>query len=91
MNYIHQIISFIRKAQEIASLHGLQNILQPGLVKELVVADILGHEVPERNMNPMPTIQKTPLGNSNIFHALLAEHFNWIECSSRQQTSVQNR
>ncbi|MGA3143534.1 MAG: hypothetical protein ABSF10_11020 [Verrucomicrobiota bacterium] len=45
MNYISQIINYVRKAQEIAAQHGFKNLLQPGLVKELVVADILGHEV----------------------------------------------
>ena len=42
---IGQIIDHVRKAQEIATQHGFRNLLQPGLVKELVIADILGHEV----------------------------------------------
>ena len=45
MSYIRQIINYVRKAQEIAAEHGFKNLLQPGLVKELAVADILGHEV----------------------------------------------
>jgi hypothetical protein len=45
MNYIRQIIGYIRKAQEIAAQQGFRNLLQPGLVKELVVAEILGHDV----------------------------------------------
>ncbi len=44
MSYIRQIINYVRKAQEIATEHGFKNLLQPGLVKELAVADILGHE-----------------------------------------------
>ncbi len=52
MNYIHQIINYVRKAQEIASQHGFKNLLQPGLVKELVVADILGHEVHRTKHEP---------------------------------------
>jgi hypothetical protein len=52
VNYIHQIVSCIRKAQEIASLNGLRNILQPGLVKELVIADLLGHEVHKTKHEP---------------------------------------
>ncbi|MGA9452549.1 MAG: hypothetical protein WBW41_14535 [Verrucomicrobiia bacterium] len=52
MNYIRQIIAYIRKAQEIASQHGFKNLLQPGLVKELVVADILGHEVHRTKHEP---------------------------------------
>ena len=45
MTYIKQIIALIREAQAIASKHGFSNLLQPGLVKELVIADKLGHEV----------------------------------------------
>jgi hypothetical protein len=52
VNYIHQIINYVRKAQEIASQHGFKNLLQPGLVKELVVADILGHEVHRTKHEP---------------------------------------
>jgi len=52
MNYVRQIIAYIRKAQEIAALHGFKNLLQPGLVKELVVADILGHEVHRTKHEP---------------------------------------
>ena len=52
MNYIGQIINYIRKAQEIAAQHGFKNLLQPGLVKELVVADILGHEVHRTKHEP---------------------------------------
>lgn len=52
MNYIRQIISYIRKAQEIAAEYGFKNLLQPGLVKELVIADILGHEVHRTKHQP---------------------------------------
>ena len=52
MNYIAQIINYVRKAQEIATQHGFKNLLQPGLVKELVVADILGHEVHRTKHEP---------------------------------------
>ena len=52
MSYIRQIINYVRKAQGIASQHGFKNLLQPGLVKELVVADILGHEVHRTKHEP---------------------------------------
>jgi hypothetical protein len=52
MNYIRQIINYVRQAQEIAAQHGFKNLLQPGLVKELVVADILGHEVHKTKHEP---------------------------------------
>ena len=33
------------KASELARTVGIPNLLQPGLVKEMIVADILGHEL----------------------------------------------
>ena len=45
MSYISEIVALIRQAQLIASKHGFTNLLQPGLVKEMIIADILGHEV----------------------------------------------
>ena len=45
MSYVKDIINHVRQAQEIAAKEGFGNLLQPGLVKELVVADILGHRV----------------------------------------------
>lgn len=41
---IHEIIKLIIHAQELALKIGIPNILQPGLVKEMLIADILGHE-----------------------------------------------
>lgn len=52
MSYITQIVNYVRKAQEIATEHGFANLLQPGLVKELVIADILGHEVHRTKHEP---------------------------------------
>lgn len=45
MTYIHQIIEYLKAAQAIARKHGFTNLLQPGLIKEMVVADILKHDV----------------------------------------------
>ena len=52
MNYIHQIVEYILKAQEIATLYGCKNLLQPGMVKELIIGDILGHEVHRTKHEP---------------------------------------
>ena len=42
---ISQIIALVRKAQELALKIGIPNILQPGLVKEMIVSKILDHEL----------------------------------------------
>lgn len=49
---IQEIITLIHKAQEIATQHGWSNIVQPGLIKEMIVADILGHEVHKTKHQP---------------------------------------
>ena len=38
-----KIIELVRKAAELARTVGIQNLLQPGLLKEMIVADLLGH------------------------------------------------
>jgi hypothetical protein len=40
-----QIIALVLQASELARSIGIANLLQPGLVKEMVIADILGHEL----------------------------------------------
>jgi len=42
---IRQIIKLVIQAQKLAHKIGIPNILQPGLVKEIIVADILEHEL----------------------------------------------
>ena len=42
---ISKIINLVIKAQELALSIGVPNILQPGLVKEMIVSEILGHEL----------------------------------------------
>ncbi|GHT26649.1 hypothetical protein FACS18942_04490 [Planctomycetales bacterium] len=39
------IIDLVLKAAELARTIGISNLLQPGLVKEMIIADILGHEL----------------------------------------------
>lgn len=41
----HQIIDLILKAATLAKSIGIENLLQPGLVKEIIIADILGHQL----------------------------------------------
>lgn len=43
--FVHEIVKLLTKAQKIATKNGHGNLLQPGLVKELIIGDILGHEV----------------------------------------------
>lgn len=39
------VIKLMKQAFDLASALGIPNLLQPGLVKEMIIADILGHEV----------------------------------------------
>ena len=49
---IANIILPFKEAQQIASQHGWNNIIQPGLVKEMIIADILGHQVHKTKHEP---------------------------------------
>lgn len=40
-----RIVDLVLQAAELARTVGIHNILQPGLVKEMIMADILGHKV----------------------------------------------
>jgi hypothetical protein len=40
----HRIIQLVLEAAEVARSVGIPNLLQPGLIKELIIADILGHQ-----------------------------------------------
>lgn len=40
-----RIVELVLRAAELARSVGIHNLLQPGLVKEMIVADILGHEL----------------------------------------------
>ena len=40
-----KIIDLVLKASDLARSVGISNLLQPGLIKEMVIADILGHEL----------------------------------------------
>lgn len=39
------IIALMRQAQRLASAIGIRNILQPGLIKEMIIAELLGHQL----------------------------------------------
>jgi len=41
----HKIIELVLKAAKLARSIGINNLLQPGLIKEMIIADILGHEL----------------------------------------------
>lgn len=42
-NVHRRIIQLVLRASELAQSVGISNLLQPGLVKEMIIADILGH------------------------------------------------
>ena len=40
-----QVVDLVLQAAKLARSVGIENILQPGLVKEMIMADLLGHQV----------------------------------------------
>ena len=47
-----EIINYLTIVQELADRKfGIKNILQPGIIKELIMAEILGHQlVPQKDL-----------------------------------------
>ena len=52
MSDVDRIVSLIVEAQDIAKRSGYNNILQPGFIKEMIVANILGHQVHKTKHEP---------------------------------------
>jgi len=42
---IKRIIELLRQAQDLARSNGIDNLFQPGLTKETIIAERLGHTV----------------------------------------------
>jgi len=42
---IKRIIELLRQAQGWAGSNGIDNLFQPGLIKEMIIAELLGHIV----------------------------------------------
>ena len=40
-----KIVALVAKAADLARTVGIHNLLQPGLVKEMIIADLLGHDL----------------------------------------------
>ena len=47
-----RIIALVREASKLARAAGIPNLLQPGLVKEMIIAEILGHELISSKRDP---------------------------------------
>ena len=45
MDELKQIISLLEEAQKLAKHNDIGNITQPGIVKEIIIADLLGHKL----------------------------------------------
>ena len=67
MNFINRIVERVNRAQEIATQHGYPNLLQPGLVKEMVFADIPGHGV-SRDKHQLDTFDPADLTREFLRH-----------------------
>ena len=72
----HNIISLIFKASQIAKAMGINNLLQPGLVKEMIIADLLGHKL----IHSKRDADAHSLKDSNI----LFEYLSCVEGGSGQ-------
>ena len=47
----HQIIDLVIQASRLAQSIGIDNLFQPGLIKEMIIADHLGHQITYSKQN----------------------------------------
>ncbi|MDA1277252.1 MAG: hypothetical protein O2960_24845 [Verrucomicrobia bacterium] len=71
-----KIIELVLKAAELARTVGILNLLQPGLVKEMIIADILGHE--------LITTKRDADARDPINSSIVYEYLSCKECGSGQ-------
>jgi len=77
LRHTHQkIIKLVIQAAKLAKTIGIPNLLQPGLVKEIIIADILGHEVIPK--------KREPDARDPNDHTILYEYLSCIEGGSGQ-------
>ncbi len=60
-----KIIALIQEATDLAATVGILNLLQPGLVKEMIFADILGHTLITTKRHSDACDQDSELSNSD--------------------------
>jgi len=89
--FIRRIIKLVMQAQELASQIGISNILQPGLVKEMLIAETLGHKLIYSKRDSDAATLITQISNMNIFPATKAVQGNLTECSNHPKKQEKNR
>ena len=75
-----KIIELMLKAVELARSVGITNLLQPGLIKEMIIADILGHQLIHSNAMQMRMPRTTGRRNTSISHARRVVPGKWTVC-----------
>ncbi|MDR3233973.1 MAG: hypothetical protein LBT46_09995 [Planctomycetaceae bacterium] len=85
------IIDLVLRAAKLARSIGIDNLLQPGLVKEMIIADILGHELITSKRNADAHAADNPCVQYDTCRAKKAVRGNLIECSKVRRTSGRSR
>ncbi len=74
---ISKIIELVMKAQGLALSIGIPNILQPGLVKEMIISEILGHKLITSKRDADACDKDNPaILSTNTFLAMRVERGN---------------
>ena len=86
-----KIVALVLMAAELARTVGVHNILQPGLVKEMIMAEVLGHKV----IISKRAADACDLNDESIQYEYLSckegGSGQLDRCSKNRQTNVQNR
>lgn len=87
-NIRRQIIELVLKAATLAESIGIENLVQPGLVKEIIIADILGHElISSKRDADAPAFGNPNEKNMNIFAVKKVAVSSLTACSKNQKRS----
>ena len=86
-----KIIALVVKASNLAQTIGIANLLQPGLAKEMIIADILCHEQSTPNVMLTPMHRVILLGSMSTCHVKKGAAVNLTECSKPHLISARNR
>ena len=84
-----KIIELVREASDLARSVNIANLLQPGLVKEMIIADILGHELIHSKRDADAHAPGNP--DEKYEYLTWAEVGSSTECSKSLPTSAPSR
>ncbi len=86
----HQIIDLVLKASKLAQAIGISNLFQPGLVKEIIIADILEHQLIHSKRDQMLVPTRTLMKSMSTSPAKRVAAVSLTVCLATLRTNARN-